>query len=115
MQEGTVSLSHIIDQVSREKGIDSKILVETYGPKNDWAKEQGAAGLGYVIWYAALRGMSATQGALVQLSVAPLAALGAVLFLGERPGPRLLACGLPILGGIALALTSGLHSSRARG
>jgi N utilization substance protein A len=29
MQEGTVSLSHIIDQVSREKGIDSKILVET--------------------------------------------------------------------------------------
>src|ERR1044072_7208934 len=29
MQEGTVSLSHIIDQVSREKGIDSKILIET--------------------------------------------------------------------------------------
>ena len=29
MQEGTVSLSHIIDQVSREKGIDPKILIET--------------------------------------------------------------------------------------
>src|SRR5690349_9521661 len=29
MQEVTVSLSHIIDQVSREKGIDPKILVET--------------------------------------------------------------------------------------
>jgi N utilization substance protein A len=29
MQEGTVSLSHIIDQVSREKGIDAKILIET--------------------------------------------------------------------------------------
>ena len=28
MQEGTVSLSHIIDQVSREKGIDPKILIE---------------------------------------------------------------------------------------
>ena len=64
------------------------------------------SGLGYVVWYAALRGMSATQGALVQLSVAPLAALGAVLFLGERPGPRLLACGLLILGGIALALAA---------
>ena len=63
------------------------------------------SGLGYVVWYAALRGMSATQGALVQLSVAPLAALGAALFLGERPGPRLFACGLLILGGIALALT----------
>ena len=63
------------------------------------------SGLGYVVWYAALRGMSATQGALVQLSVAPLAALGGVLLLAERPGPRLLACGLLILGGIALALT----------
>ncbi|MGD8861240.1 MAG: transcription termination factor NusA [Myxococcales bacterium] len=29
MQEGTVSLHHIIEQVSREKGIDPKILVET--------------------------------------------------------------------------------------
>ncbi|MDH5673908.1 MAG: transcription termination factor NusA [Myxococcales bacterium] len=29
MQEGTLSLHHIIDQVSREKGIDPKILVET--------------------------------------------------------------------------------------
>jgi drug/metabolite transporter (DMT)-like permease len=63
------------------------------------------SGLGYVVWYAALRGLTATQGALVQLSVAPLAAAGAVLLLGERPGPRLVACGLLILGGIALALT----------
>jgi N utilization substance protein A len=29
MQEGTLSLQHIIDQVSREKGIDQKILIET--------------------------------------------------------------------------------------
>jgi hypothetical protein len=29
MQEGTLSLQSIIDQVSREKGIDPKILVET--------------------------------------------------------------------------------------
>lgn len=29
MQEGTLSLQNIIDQVSREKGIDAKILVET--------------------------------------------------------------------------------------
>jgi drug/metabolite transporter (DMT)-like permease len=64
------------------------------------------SGLGYVVWYAALRGMSATQGALVQLSVAPLAALGAVLFLGERLGPRLVACGALILGGIAWALAA---------
>ncbi len=29
MQEGTLSLQNIIEQVSREKGIDPKILVET--------------------------------------------------------------------------------------
>ncbi|HKU39191.1 MAG TPA: transcription termination factor NusA [Polyangiales bacterium] len=29
MQDGTLSLQHIIDQVSREKGIDAKILIET--------------------------------------------------------------------------------------
>jgi drug/metabolite transporter (DMT)-like permease len=62
------------------------------------------SGLGYVAWYAALQGLSATQGALVQLSVAPLAALGGVLVLGETAGPRLLLCGALILGGIALAL-----------
>jgi drug/metabolite transporter (DMT)-like permease len=63
------------------------------------------SGLGYVVWYAALRGLTATQAALVQLSVAPIAALGAVLLLAERPGPRLITCGALILGGIALALT----------
>jgi drug/metabolite transporter (DMT)-like permease len=63
------------------------------------------SGLGYVVWYAALRGMTATQAALIQLSVPPLAALGAVVLLAEHPGPRLMACGALILGGIALALT----------
>lgn len=64
------------------------------------------SGLGYVAWYAALRGMSPTQGALVQISVAPLAAVGAVLLLGEAAGARLLVCGAAILGGIGLALGS---------
>jgi drug/metabolite transporter (DMT)-like permease len=64
------------------------------------------SGLGYVAWYAALRGMSPTQGALVQLSVAPLAALGGVLLLAEAPTARLLACGTLILGGIGFALAS---------
>jgi drug/metabolite transporter (DMT)-like permease len=64
------------------------------------------SGLGYVAWYAALRGMTPTQGALVQISVAPLAAVGAVLLLGEAAGARLLVCGAAILGGIGLALGS---------
>jgi drug/metabolite transporter (DMT)-like permease len=62
------------------------------------------SGLGYAVWYAALRGLSGTRAAIVQLSVLPLAALGGVLVLGESISLRLvLASGL-ILGGIALAI-----------
>lgn len=65
-----------------------------------------ASGLGYAVWYAALRGLTATQAAVVQLSVPPLAAAGGVLLLGESLSARLVACGLAILGGVALALAS---------
>ena len=37
-----------------------------------------ASGLGYAVWYAALRGLSATRAAIVQLAAPPLAAAGAV-------------------------------------
>ncbi len=63
-----------------------------------------ASGLGYAVWYAALRGLTATRAALVQLSVPPLAACGGVFLLGESFSPRLLVAGLLILGGIGLAV-----------
>jgi drug/metabolite transporter (DMT)-like permease len=62
------------------------------------------SGLGYAVWYAALRGLSATQGAIVQLSVPPLTALGGVWLLGEPLTARLVVAGMLILGGIALAV-----------
>ena len=65
-----------------------------------------ASGLGYVAWYAALREISASRAAIVQLAVPPLAALGAVAFLGETLQARLILGGAAILGGIALALTT---------
>lgn len=61
-----------------------------------------ASGVGYVIWYAALRGLQATIAATVQLSVPPLAAAGGVVFLDERITLRLLVASVVILGGIAL-------------
>jgi drug/metabolite transporter (DMT)-like permease len=61
------------------------------------------SGLGYAIWYAALRGLSATRAAIVQLSVPPLAAALAVLTLGEVVSLRLVLASVLILGGIALA------------
>lgn len=64
------------------------------------------SGLGYVIWYAALPGLTAMRAATLQLSVPPLAALGGVLLLGEALTPRLLWASSAILGGIALVLLS---------
>lgn len=63
-----------------------------------------ASGAGYVVWYAALRGLSATQAAMVQLAVPVLAAAGAVVFLSETIGLRLVISALLILCGIGLAL-----------
>lgn len=65
-----------------------------------------ASGLGYAVWYAALRGLTATRAAIVQLSAPPLAAVGAVVFLGESLSPRLLMASVLILGGIALAVAT---------
>jgi drug/metabolite transporter (DMT)-like permease len=65
-----------------------------------------ASGLGYAVWYAAVRRMTATRAALVQLSVPPLAAFGGVAFLGEEVSLRLVLAAAAILGGIALAAAS---------
>lgn len=63
------------------------------------------SGVGYAVWYRALRGLAATQAAIVQLAVVPLTALGGVALLGERLTPRLVASGVAILGGVLLAVT----------
>lgn len=60
--------------------------------------------LGYVVWYAALRGLAATRAALVQTSVPVLAAIGGILLLGEPATPRLAVAGGMILTGIVLTL-----------
>jgi drug/metabolite transporter (DMT)-like permease len=62
------------------------------------------SGLGYVIWYAALGGLTATRAATAQLAVPLLAAVAGVLFLGEPVTMRLVAAAALILGGVTLAL-----------
>jgi len=64
------------------------------------------SGIGYVIWYAALRRLSAMRAATVQLSVPLIAAFGGVVFLSEAITPRLIAASTAILGGIAMVMTS---------
>jgi len=65
------------------------------------------SGLGYVLWYAALRGHGRTSAALVQLAVPVLAAGAGVLLLDEKLTPRLMLAAALTLGGIALAITAG--------
>ncbi len=62
------------------------------------------SGLGYVVWYAALAGLTRTHAAAVQLAVPVLAALGGIVFLGEALAPRLVVASVLVLGGVALAL-----------
>lgn len=63
-----------------------------------------ASALGYVVWYVALRGLTATAAAVVQLAVPILAAAGGVIFLREIISGRLILSAVLVLGGIALAL-----------
>ena len=65
-----------------------------------------ASGVGYVIWYAALRGLTTTRAATVQLSVPVIAAWSGIVFLAENMSARLIIAGMLILGGIALSLSS---------
>ncbi len=63
-----------------------------------------ASGCGYVVWYAALRGLSAGKAGIVQLTVPVIAALGGAIFLSEPLTQRLLIASIITLGGVALVL-----------
>lgn len=62
------------------------------------------SGLGYALWYGALQGLTATQAAMVQLTVPVLAAAGGIIFLQEALSLRLAIATVFILGGIGLAI-----------
>jgi drug/metabolite transporter (DMT)-like permease len=62
------------------------------------------SGIGYTVWYAALRGMSAMRAATVQLSVPPIAALAGAGLLSEAITARLVIASAATLGGVALVL-----------
>lgn len=70
-----------------------------------------SSGIGYVIWYAALRGLRMTSAATVQLSVPVIAAFGGVLFLGESVSLRLVIASVAVLGGVAVVLLARAHAT----
>jgi len=73
-----------------------------------------ASGLGYALWYVAMRSLSGSAAALLQLLVPALAATGGVVLLGEALTVRLALCGGAILAGVAME-RSWPHLLRLRG
>ena len=62
------------------------------------------SGIGYTLWYMALRGITATQAAVVQLSVPVIAGFGGVVFVSEQISLRLTFSALLTLGGILMVI-----------
>lgn len=70
------------------------------------------SGLGYVIWYQALKGLTSSRAGIAQLTVPAIAAIGGVLFLTEPITLRFALSTLAILGGVALAVLTPAPVSR---
>ena len=63
-----------------------------------------ASGFGYVLWYTALRHLTAVRAATVQLVVPVLGAFGGVVLLDESFSLRLAVASVLVLGGVGFAL-----------
>jgi drug/metabolite transporter (DMT)-like permease len=63
-----------------------------------------ASGIGYSVWYGALKFHTATRAAVLQLAVPAITAFGGVVFLTESLSMRLILASLLILGGIGLVI-----------
>lgn len=63
-----------------------------------------ASGIGYTVWYAALKHHTAARAAVLQLSVPVIAAFGGVLLLAEAMTTRLIIAAALILGGVGLTI-----------
>ena len=65
-----------------------------------------ASGIGYAVWYSALKHHTPIRAGILQLSVPAIAAGGGIVLLSESASVRLIIAATLILGGIALTLLS---------
>ena len=72
-----------------------------------------ASGIGYTIWYTALKELSATQAASSQLLVPIIATIGGVIFASENLSSRLIISSLMILGGIFIIVLGKKNALRS--
>jgi drug/metabolite transporter (DMT)-like permease len=84
----------------------SKIDLSTNGLLLASASGAVTSGIGYSIWYAALRHLTATRAAVLQLAVPPLTAGFGILLLSELATKRLAIASALILGGISVVIVA---------
>ncbi|MCB0714221.1 MAG: EamA family transporter [Ignavibacteriae bacterium] len=82
----------------------SMVYLEPYGILLALISGVVTSGLGYALWYKALRNLTTPQASIVQLMVPVLAAFGGVVFLSEEISSRLIIASTIILGGITFAV-----------
>lgn len=70
------------------------------------------SGLGYVIWYMALKHLTATRAGIAQLTVPIIAAIGGMLFIAEPFTARFFIAMCVTLGGVGLATSSPKEKTR---
>jgi drug/metabolite transporter (DMT)-like permease len=62
------------------------------------------SGIGYAIWYRAVRHLTVTEAAVAQMTVPVIAAVAAILLLHERLTLRLVESGVTVLAGVAMVV-----------
>ena len=72
------------------------------------------SGLGYVIWYMALKHLTATRAGIAQLTVPIIAAIGGMLFIAEPFTERFFIAMCVTLGGVALATLEPKEKARIK-
>lgn len=84
--------------------VASHVQVDPVGAAYAVASGAVTSGLGYILWYAALKQLNVTRAATVQLSVPVLAAFGGTLFLEEPLTGVLVAASALVLAGVSLVI-----------
>ncbi|MEN4919091.1 DMT family transporter [Achromobacter spanius] len=84
--------------------VASHIRIDAAGAAYAVVSGAVTSGLGYILWYAALKQLNVTRAATVQLSVPVLAAFGGTVFLDEPLTGLLLAASALVLLGVALVI-----------
>lgn len=72
------------------------------------------SGIGYTIWYIALRGLNAIQASVIQLLVPVIAAIGGVIFVSESMTSRLIISTCIVLCGIFIVVLGKQHALNVR-